>query len=843
MRNVWRSGAVTLAMLAAVPAPAAVPDRGGLTFDFPAVSARHYAWNAADGTNLVRGSREGTSGSALTAELPDADGGTCRLSFHYTMSHPELSHKLYVYDLGGVRVFAGGRQLANLRVFFDRGERTAYSRTFSVPKGVTRLELKPYDSHGGKLTVSDVSLVRVPDRDVELFVSQVDALDGTFALSRGQMAFLMVSWRRRKEFRMETAGAEFTLTLPKGVELEDAGSFADAKTIVRTDLADGAAKFVFKPRRDMWIAPSWNHWSPRGLLLRAASDAPDRCGRGRLELRVGGREVADAKEIEFLAIDALPRVAAGRRYRNGIDYSGGLWRVLESERGAKYADFLADRGVRCMVYEGSKPEVTRRLRSAGVDLLTPACEYCANGYQIRNPAVPIPPEEQFVPCNTKDEDFLDKAKKSLCPVAVYTEGAYFKNQFLPYLKTYLTGADGLWANWEPHEFRNHGCACARCRSAFARHLGVDEKTLDGVWPEKALKVYGKRYDDFRSKEHAKLMRTLQKHVTAFTGGEKGVGFIAGVEWSFMGPCWRDEDPAPEYRIREFADSFRWLEVWGPYAAWEADKPYVYLKNKPLANFVAAKAMRTQVDADYPLPNRPKIMAYPHGLQGTHWVSQPEHISMSLDCYFFNRWSAAYVYFFPKGYDNRYWRAFSEAAARAGRYEDFVLDGHETTDLCTLTPVREYAAPCRCPTYYVPSATNVTFLQHAAFDLGGRRIVAVLNFWQKGEAFFTLKTRGLAEGSYAVVDEKGLLYARKGGGTTWTAAELARGVRLMVGAARTRVFEILPASGRAASRGVVGAEELEELYRKRREDLGRAAETDRRDSERNPPPRRDYMPVI
>ena len=62
MRNVWRSGAMTLAMLAAVPASAAVPDRGGLTFDFPAVSARHYAWNAADGTNLVRGSREGTSG-------------------------------------------------------------------------------------------------------------------------------------------------------------------------------------------------------------------------------------------------------------------------------------------------------------------------------------------------------------------------------------------------------------------------------------------------------------------------------------------------------------------------------------------------------------------------------------------------------------------------------------------------------------------------------------------------------------------------------------------------------------------------------------------------------------
>ena len=113
----------------------------------------------------------------------------------------------------------------------------------------------------------------------------------------------------------------------------------------------------------------------------------------------------------------------------------------------------------------------------------------------------------------------------------------------------------------------------------------------------------------------------------------------------------------------------------------------------------------------------------------------------------------------------------------------------------------------CPTYYVPAATNVTFLQHAAFDREGARIVAVLNFWQKGEAFFTLRAKGLADGDYAVVDEKGVLYANAGGGRTWTAAELQR------------------------------------LYRARREELRKAADEDRRDTERNPPPCRDYMPVI
>ena len=111
-------------------------DRGGLTFDFPAISARHYAWDADSAANLVKGPRTGAAGDVRTAELPDAAGGTYRLSFNYTMSHPEISYKQYVYDLGGVRVFADGRQLANLRVFFDRGDVTAYARTFSVPQGV-----------------------------------------------------------------------------------------------------------------------------------------------------------------------------------------------------------------------------------------------------------------------------------------------------------------------------------------------------------------------------------------------------------------------------------------------------------------------------------------------------------------------------------------------------------------------------------------------------------------------------------------------------------------------------------------------------------------------------------
>ena len=106
---------------------------------------------------------------------------------------------------------------------------------------------------------------------------------------------------------------------------------------------------------------------------------------------------------------------------------------------------------------------------------------------------------------------------------------------------------------------------------------------------------------------------------------------------------------------------------------------------------------------------------------------------------------------------------------------------------------EYAAPCRQTTACLPAATNVLPLQVASYDLNGGRVVAALNFWEKGAAFFTLKAKGLAPGSYTVVADGKTLWTPGGGKQTWTAAELEKGIFLGVGAARTVAFEICPAA--------------------------------------------------
>jgi hypothetical protein len=275
----------------------------------------------------------------------------------------------------------------------------------------------------------------------------------------------------------------------------------------------------------------------------------------------------------------------------------------------------------------------------------------------------------------------------------------------------LKGADGMWANWEPFMFKGRGCDCTNCLAAMS------------AWREEK----GGSVADFRSSEHGKLIRVIDRHVRSATGGEKSVGFIPGVSWRTMGSSWREKDPLAEARPIDYAADLCWINPWGPYVCWKSDMPYIYEKRLPLNHFVTAKDIREQTDRDYPEGRRPKLMSFPHGVQGLGWVTQPEHLEMALDSYFFNRWEASVVYFFPQGLDARFWRAFAAATTRAAKCEPYVLDGRRADDACVLEPVAEYAVPSACVTMFLPKYKDVSMLQHAAYDLGGGRLVAVLNF--------------------------------------------------------------------------------------------------------------------
>jgi hypothetical protein len=137
------------------------------------------------------------------------------------------------------------------------------------------------------------------------------------------------------------------------------------------------------------------------------------------------------------------------------------------------------------------------------------------------------------------------------------------------------------------------------------------------------------------------------------------------------------------------------------------------------------------------------------------------------------------------------------------------------------------------------------LQVRAYELGASRIAAVFNFWEKGEAFFDLRVKELPVGDYFVTDEDGTVYSGGGAAGTWTARELDGGIRLVVGAARTKVFEIRSAAKFRPAAGSLRMtpEKLAALFAVRREALASLAEADAAEEAAAPLPKEDAGRVL
>ena len=825
--------------------PKAVLDRGGVTFDFAALSAERFDLDVPEDRNLVVAPRKGRNGCETEATLPDVNGGEYMLSFRYRMPNT-FPIRQDAYSLGGCRLSYdnGGSQVQ--KVLVAVGDWYPFMRTVQIPKGVRKVKIRMELHKDAQFDFKDLALAKGGERpEFEIKLGAHDNLGRVFWLSAGQCSLLTFESRKSPTATFDLERMSFAVTLPKHVEFVDS-SFGDAGSLERKALPDGRTRIGFRRRKDFNVEQGWNYWVQGGVLVRTPPGiALGEVGKGRIEAFCDNKLIGGSGDILFMAGPPIEKARKPKEYFQGIDYGGGLSRAFNSDAAQlEYARFMADCGLGAVISGHETPHMRDILHKGGVRYVLPDLSICANGYMMGfwND---LPPEDiRFVfDAEPQKGEHMDMRSRSVCPIAVYSESDWFRNKYLPELARSLKGADGLWANWELYMFVNRGCFCPKCRKAFADFINVPEGDLKAEWPRIAIgKKYKSQWEDFRSREHGRVVRTIDRHVTELTGGKNSLGFVPGVEWADMSCCWRDENLAAQYRPISYAGDLKWIEPWGPYAAWESAEPYFYLKYKPIAPFFAAADLRRQIDRDYPMPKRPKLMSYPQGIQGGTWVGQPETIAMSLDSYFFNRWEASVLYHFPKGADARYWRRFAECATRAGRYEDWVFKGRETTSFVSVRPVAEYAQPVAYATRFVPWSKNASLLQAKSFSRGGIRIVAVFNFWQKGEAFFDLEARGLDE-KYRLVDEDGVLYLKKDGDEIWSAAELAAGVRLMVGASRTKVFEIVPAERAVPGKSVMTQKDMEELFRVRREELHKAAEEDRRYEKTNGTPTRDCYPMI
>ena len=658
---------------------------------------------------------------------------------------------------------------------------------------------------------------------------------GTFEVSQGQPGELAFTFKRRSGETYDATKGEFSMTLPKGIEFVDA-SFAKTGTIAIATNADGSTTARFRPRPGIPVDLRAPWWISEYVIVRATGGQGE-CGEGWLSYRLDdgkSKFTAESMRIRFsisstIAGSQPKRFACGGWPLNGYAFA-------DKSSVETLAKFHRDCGQNWIIPDAAKEYPNLKIwRDCGFSTITPQTGFwCRNGYNLGDRNIPADEKFTWVDETAKKRYGKSWGEGAVCPSAVAERTDYMKNVVMKRIARYAQGVDGLWANWEPYGFMGNGCACPRCGKAFAACMGMDWSAVSNSWPKCAFPggKYAKEGSKFRSRLHGNVIRAIDAAVRSSTGADS-VGFVPGVHFGTMSSSWREKSLLLDASPIDYAADLKWINLWGPYVPWRVSQtPYPRERARHIAHFVCARDTREQIEKDYPsAEKRPRILASPQGTSGDYF-SQPEAFEMAFDAYIFNGYGGCCPWVFPMGADARYWRAFANASRRAALYEDIVYAGHAADESVSVETVPEYAAPVERVTKYMDKWRNVPQIFSASYDNVGGRVVAVFNCWQKGEAFFTLKTTGLAPGKYAISSHDGILWAKDRRMPSYTAEELAEGVFLSVGACRTRVFEIMPegSSPRVAPTSIMTAENLRKAYSERKEALRIAARQDAKDAE-------------
>lgn len=650
-----------------------------------------------------------------------------------------------------------------------------------------------------------------------LYIDPMNKLDNTFCLSSNDPALTTIVIRHNAKNDGNTFDRlTLAVAFPETAKVKVAFSAKDAEPT--SELIDGKKYDVY--RVELSHSKGRFPSSKKIFLFTSAAPIPEKMN-AYCWLHDGKKIVSNYNSF---GIRILPQIKIPKKpsiYMNGfmdryINFAGIRHKDM-------LARFVGNTGCQWTVSHPDK-EMLALYRKYGMKIITPELYWIANGYRIGKPKNK-PDYAKFITVNKKI------IPRATCPTAIYNKTDYFKNNVIPYINSMEKGKsfDGFWANWEPYMYSARGCFCDRCRDEFIKFSKLPVEVVKKAWPLQMLvgKKYYRKWVEFRSWQHAKMMKVIEEATDNATTGK--AGFIAGVAFSTM---LLDDKGVPlakthygqEYRVADFGKHVKYVDPWGPYSAWNSSKPYVYTPAPNLRVFAAAKNIRSYVEKVFPNPGqRPKLLAFPQGIQlGTRWITTPEGINMDVLSFFFNRFDASTVYYFPRGYDNRYWAAMACANSAIAEYECFVFDGRKIENI-EVTPITPFPSPVKKILARYVKTGDVSVLQGVSYAKDDRYLVAVGNFWVKGDVFFNLKLKGLdPEKSYTVrFPDKGLSFV-KNSGEKFTGGDIAGGIKLHCGSMRWAFYVIEPEDGKNNHSKLVTPGMVDAAIKKRLPDLQAAA---------------------
>ena len=674
---------------------------------------------------------------------------------------------------------------------------------FMAPAGTAAISFSLALYGIGEVCLDDVEMVPVasaPGVTGKLFPAGM--LDRIFALAPGQPGSMAFVLKNEPDVKIESL--HLRLTLPKGFRVLDVGN--TMRLISGKTEQDGSTTFLIDITsfRNTIQKDRYNTWNIPAVLVETDLKPGETLYPASYQFFCGDyRSVPESFRLQVLE---PVKAAAPRRFRSAGMIAND-WNY-EKDGVAPLAAFYRDSGFNCV--HGGNGALGKALKKLGIERYTQPY-YSCNGYQIGREKKP----ENAVFRLVDGQPYVrSSAFQDICPTEVYRKGEYFRKYVIPMYEKILVdddAAEHIMPNWELHMFDFKGCFCSRCRDEFIEYAAgrLKPEEIRAKWPGKIIAAFRDEWIRFRSMQHARILETLENtvnHIGKKAGKESH--FIPEIAWSSMIDYSRGD--YGQYDVVDYMGKLPWLEPWGPYIFHSASQPYEYFPGIHLITYLAGRDIQDFVTAHLDKGAcRPKLIAFPHGSQLEDWFTEPEAIGFEFLCFFLNGWDGAFAYRFPRGYDQRYWRAAASANNDIATHENFVYDGSEVSARVEAVPETPLPKPF-FPVFWneggnfmqkIKGLDKASILQWKAFEHQGRFLIAVGNFWQKGENFCKVKFAGIAPDVSYEAALNGVSMGRFSG------KQLADGILAHVGALRWSFITLTPSGAEAAQGAVLTQERL------------------------------------
>jgi hypothetical protein len=672
----------------------------------------------------------------------------------------------------------------------------------TAPQSTRVLDVRIALTGVGEVLFDDVALHQAQEQDAGLSARLMPGalLDNRYVLSRGDLLTMIFGFRNGDGRPL--AQPQLVLRLPAQVEVLETAPALPQQT---QPAADGLVerRFDLTPIkgniRGSDFPYPWHQWGGLCLFVRTSAAAGTTLPDGSYWLEDGATR-SETRRFALQVTPGLPAVAPPKLFRSGI-HPFLIWSASRPETVAGFGQTCRQVGLNCVHCPPSAlgDELGRR----GFERFT---QPLANGYTMGGDK----------PDAVAYRDMEGKpVPGAICPTEVYRRGAYFQSaivgDMLRKLLVTERRADQLMCNWEPYMYVGKGCFCDRCKAEFQQFSKLPAADVDATWPRTVASQHAEVLRAFRRWQHAQFVATVEETVQAL-GKEAGreMHFIPELHYVNLTADWAKLGDSAEFAAVDYLDKLAAVNAWGPYNWYVFGRgPYEYVRGLHLNCHATALQVRDFLRERLPADRQPALYAFPYGTY--EGATEPEAIAFELLTYFLDGYRGALVYLFPGGYDARHWLALGDANTQIARFESFVMQGQrpegsgrgfpapigrsglESPSHCSVQPVTPLPPPD--PRFLQSGCMggdgaerwqNASLLQSWEFTRDGERLLAVGNFWERGECFFKLKVTAPA-GQYLLREPlTGRVY-----GAPLTAAQLSQGVLLHVGALRVAWFTLEP----------------------------------------------------